>query len=1060
MSLRITMLPRALLAVGAIALAGGTVSAAAQCTTQTSADTALPDTPAGRALRDVLTRYNAGALTSGYWQRYVQSYGRLKLCSVRRVDSGSVSVWTRGVLTGSFLGLGVRMKADSAAVVDGFSTIQGIYPRLRTPASHLSDAAALREVRRYFAALDSAGLFSGAVLIARHDSVVFRQAYGQASIRYGVPNAPDTRFNIGSVTKVLTAVAIAQLVQAGTIAYADSVGKLLPDYPNAGVRRVTVHQLLTHTSGMARTAFSDTGVMSKTIRTVAGWLPLTVADPEFAAGTDVRYNNEAWIVLAAIIERVTGDTWYDYVQKNIYDPARMTRSGAFELDQEVEGIATDYTRYVWQTNGDVEWDPGPLRMSIVRRGMKGSPAGGTYSTVDDLLKLSITLRTHRLLSAAHVDRMLTMQSKTASAVEFDQDEGYGYGTEIRRIAGVTQVGKDGSIQGSSARWLMFPDLGYTLIVLSNRDFAAHRAGDYVAELVGRTALRTVTSSSADNGASTFSPRAAERYFARLAVFGGSGAVVVSRAGRVLYSRGFGLANRTASAPMTARTSADIASMSKDVTTVAVLQLVEKGMLQLEDSLAKFFPTVPAAKRDITIRQLLTHRSGLPQYFIEGDDFQRVTRQQALDSIFVKPLEFVPGTGEAYSDAGFVLLAAILEQRTGESIETLLARDQFRRAGLRSTYSYATDALRRAPDVAHGYLGNRDAGSAASYVSDDAYWVVKGAGGIVSSAEDLARWERALQTGVLLGVRGRELLFGRGTAGDSLALAGAPELLPSGRRAWVRTGSQDFGFSGGVLRYADDSTIVALVLNRQPEGVDIAQIRTHLLMDLDAFVSGRSPTAPPNASRLRIGRERLVGTYTFRDGSTVRVAKNSGTLAMTPDGPLATELLTYAGDTAGRTDRLALGAVALDALSRLCHGDAAPLRAVSVRQSDRIETFLKTTSCRDSVSTARVLGSLPAWWRRSNPRAPVTLLEATTAAGTKRFRFEWDAQRIMAVGGAGIAPPIIPLAATARRGALAAYHLGVGAAVRIIVDATGRTPARLHFPDAGGGWSSVATRQQR
>ena len=120
--------------------------------------------------------------------------------------------------------------------------------------------------------------------------------------------------------------------------------------------------------------------------------------------------------------------------------------------------------------------------------------------------------------------------------------------------------------------------------------------------------------------------------------------------------------------MTARTGADIASMSKDVTTVAVLQQVEKGSLQLEDSLARFFPAAPLAKHAITIRQLLTDRSGLPQYFVQGGDFHRLTRAQALDSIFARPLEFAPGTGEEYSDAGFVLLAAILEQRTGESIE--------------------------------------------------------------------------------------------------------------------------------------------------------------------------------------------------------------------------------------------------------------------------------------------------------------------------------------------------------------------------------------------------------
>lgn len=527
----------------------------------------------------------------------------------------------------------------------------------------------------------------------------------------------------------------------------------------------------------------------------------------------------------------------------------------------------------------------------------------------------------------------------------------------------------------------------------------------------------------------FLPRAAiDAYLSGLSHFGGSGAALVARGGRVLYSRGFGWADRARRIPMSSQTGVDIASMSTDLTEIAILQLRERGLLALSDSLAMYFDSVPADKRGITITQLLMHRSGLPQYFIDGNDFTHVTRAQALDSIFSRPLEFAPGSDDGYSDAGYVLLALLLERRTGTSLEAFLAREQYGPAGIIHTASYGTDALRRrAASTAHGYLGFKDAGSPTGYVRDSAYWVVKGAGGIVSTVEDVAKWEAALRGGKFIGQAGITRLLGHGVS-DTSGLAGPPTALPSGKRGWIRTGSQDFGFSAGAIRYADDSTVVVVAINRQPEGMDIAYPRTRLLMALDGFLMGMPPAMPPAGLTRAVAGRAIVGTYQFADGSRVQVTRDAENFIVTPDGPLAVELLSYPIDTVGRAQRLALASRATGILTALCRGDSELLRAALARPSDRIEAYLKKTACADSVTAIRAIGTVPHWWGQTPVDAPATLLEIASRSGTTRMRFEWDGPHIGAVGGGGITAPIVRFASTAIPGEYQGFHLGIGASV--------------------------------
>jgi CubicO group peptidase (beta-lactamase class C family) len=446
----------------------------------------LPDTPPGGALRTFLDEYNAGRSASSQWQRWRQIYGPVELVSIARSEPSRLDVWTRGRLTKAYLGLSARMKEDAPAELDGIGAITGIHPTLPQPLPAVDPGSLPEEVGAYLDVLAREDFFSGAVLVARGERVILSRAWGKASLRWGVDNTPDTRFNIGSITKMFTAVAIAQLAAAGRLSYTDTIRRHLPAYPDPQAETATIHQLLTHTSGIGRGRFHQEGIPSKTIRFLKDWLALAVAPPDFAPGTDVRYSNEAFLLLGAIVEAVSGMDFDRYLHERVYAPAGMSDSGSFEMDAETPRVATEYTRWRWLPDGQTVWDPGPRRMSVVRKGMKGGPWGLTHATAPDLHRFILALVSGRLVDRAQVDRMLQPHVELPAFEGSDQKDAYGYGTEVRVVGGVRQVGKEGSTDGVSCRVDHFPASGFTVVVLSNHDSIGHLVvADYLAELVGR-----------------------------------------------------------------------------------------------------------------------------------------------------------------------------------------------------------------------------------------------------------------------------------------------------------------------------------------------------------------------------------------------------------------------------------------------------------------------------------------------------------------------------------------------------------------------------------------------
>jgi CubicO group peptidase (beta-lactamase class C family) len=241
----------------------------------------------------------------------------------------------------------------------------------------------------------------------------------------------------------------------------------------------------------------------------------------------------------------------------------------------------------------------------------------------------------------------------------------------------------------------------------------------------------------------------------LADSGFSGAVVVERNDTLILRAGYGFANREGRLPFTSVTIAQIGSNTKQFTAAAVLDLVRQRKLRVTDSIYRYFPSAPAATRAVTIHQLLSHSSGMAEYC--GADFARASREEFLRRCLAMPLRSAPGS-EAYSNPGYSVLAAIVEQVSGKPIDTYLKERFFNPLAMTRT-GYRFPGVAR-DQFALGYVDGENRGVIADRLDalGDDYWNLKGNGGMQASAADMYRWYRALRDAVVVRSEIRDAMF--------------------------------------------------------------------------------------------------------------------------------------------------------------------------------------------------------------------------------------------------------------------------------------------------------------
>lgn len=322
----------------------------------------------------------------------------------------------------------------------------------------VTDAQIIRDLGKNVDRLAAQDRFSGAVLLAKGGKVLFEHAYGYADHAFNVPNKVDTKFNLGSMGKMFTGVAVLQLAQEGKLSLDDKLIKDMPDYPNKDVaNQITIRQLLTHTSGLGDFFGPEfMGSSMAKFNTLESLVPLFVNKPLlFEPGSKWSYSNAGFIVLGLVIQHMSGENYYDYVRTHIFEPAGMSNTGNAPWDADVPNRAVGYM---------VGESPGAPRKSNIFVLQRGGSAGGGYSTVGDLLKFAEALEEGKLLNKTYTDMDMTGQAATPRP-----GVKYGFGMEEAFVNGVRIVGHGGGGPGINSNLDMYPGLGYTVAIMSNYD---------------------------------------------------------------------------------------------------------------------------------------------------------------------------------------------------------------------------------------------------------------------------------------------------------------------------------------------------------------------------------------------------------------------------------------------------------------------------------------------------------------------------------------------------------------------------------------------------------------
>ena len=300
---------------------------------------------------------------------------------------------------------------------------------------------------QYMQAQTTVRNFSGAVLVMKQNKVLLEKGYGLADREWNIPNTPETKFRIGSVTKQFTAACILQLIEAGKLSADDKLSKFFPGFPKGD--SVTIHMLLNHTSGIA--SYTDTREFMNVARldlSKDSMISFFKNKPyNFSPGSKFSYNNSGYFLLGAILEKISGLSYDDYLRKNIFDKLEMKNSGVDRLDSVMEMRARGYSRIGKKV----------VNADFISMGWPYS-AGVLYSTVRDLYKWDRALYGNKILSKESLQKMFTPGKSN-----------YGYGIIIDSLEKHPRIWHNGGIPGFSTNFSRFVNDDICTIVFSNNE---------------------------------------------------------------------------------------------------------------------------------------------------------------------------------------------------------------------------------------------------------------------------------------------------------------------------------------------------------------------------------------------------------------------------------------------------------------------------------------------------------------------------------------------------------------------------------------------------------------
>jgi len=439
----------------------------------------IPSTPAGKVLAGYLEAVNSGnkdkletfikahrpdrpdALdrmldlrwnTGGFDVYSVESSQALNIEAVLREREGY----------GRYNRMSVAVSDGEPAVITNISLMVIPPPDGAPVAERLTQPAA---VAAWTAEIDKAaanGKFSGVWLWAKNGKMITSGARGKADRERRIDNTLDTRFRIGSMNKMFTAVATLQLIERGKLSLDDTLGKLLPDYPNTNVAsKVKVRHLLSHTGGTGDIFGPKFEAHRLELKTLQDYVKLYgQRDLQFEPGTKWEYSNYGFLLLGVLIEKLSGKSYYNFVAQNIYQVAGMTNSVSEPESVDVANRSKGYMRDQFEMVSNEPTLP-----------WRGTSAGGGYTTAADLMKFAGALMSNKLLKAETLAEATRPQFTTGD---------YGFGFQLGRPDEARTFGHGGGAPGMNAILRVYPETGQSVIVLCNLDPpSASRMGDWL-----------------------------------------------------------------------------------------------------------------------------------------------------------------------------------------------------------------------------------------------------------------------------------------------------------------------------------------------------------------------------------------------------------------------------------------------------------------------------------------------------------------------------------------------------------------------------------------------------
>jgi CubicO group peptidase (beta-lactamase class C family) len=406
-------------------------------------------------------------------QRFYAEAGGIDFHSIRtftpeRKDLTVVIVKDR--VLGGWWGLNFRFGAPPDCLIEGLN-VSSARPPLDIAEPPLTEKEAIAEIKALAARLVKTGWYSGTLLVAKGNDVLLTAAGGEADKSFHAPNTIDTKFNLGSMNKMFTATAVARLVEAGKLSFDDPISRWVDEswLPKDVTAKITVRHLITHASGLG-SYFNETYMKSSRdlFRKLDDYKPLIKDDrPSFPPGERFQYSNTGMFLLGVIIEKVTGEDYFEHIRKAVYAPAGMTATDCYEMDYPVENLAIGYSPdpaspYKWQNN-------------LYKHVIKGGPAGGGFSTVKDLHRFALALLSGKLVSKAMRDTMWT---------DFKGSR-YGYGFAVVDSPMGKAVGHSGGFPGINSQLDIYADLGYIVAAMCNYDTGASALANKAGSILAR-----------------------------------------------------------------------------------------------------------------------------------------------------------------------------------------------------------------------------------------------------------------------------------------------------------------------------------------------------------------------------------------------------------------------------------------------------------------------------------------------------------------------------------------------------------------------------------------------